>query len=271
MVKIITIDLDGTLFDYDKKISLENKKALAKAKEAGIKIVIATGRPLSGVMPTLKELGLTSKDDYVIIYNGAKVFNVGTGEIIFSSSITGKTVKELYHESLRLNVHFHAFRLNEELITDRHNPYTDVEATINHTPDILYDIDTIKDDELFLKAMLVDEDSNVTRVMKEINPKYYQEFSMLRSARIFLEFLNKNTDKGQALVAIAKHLNIPLSDTMAIGDAGNDMPMIEAAGIGVAMENAYPEVKKVANFITKSNLENGVAYAINKLLFEEKK
>ena len=119
--------------------------------------------------------------------------------------------------------------------------------------------------------MLVDEDSNVTRVMKEINPKYYQEFSMLRSARIFLEFLNKNTDKGQALVAIAKHLNIPLSDTMAIGDAGNDMPMIEAAGIGVAMENAYPEVKKVANFITKSNLENGVAYAINKLLFKEKK
>ena len=217
-------------------------------------------------MPTLKELGLTSNDDYVIIYNGAKVFNVGTGEIIFSSSINGKTIKELYHESLRLNVHFHAFRLNEELITDRHNPYTDVEATINHTPDILCDIDKIEDDELFLKAMLVDEDINVTRVMKEINPKYYTEYSMVRSARIFLEFLNKNTDKGKALVALANHLNIPLEDTMAIGDAGNDMPMIEVSGIGVAMENAYPEVKEVANFITKSNLCDGVAYAIEKFV-----
>ena len=260
MVKIITIDLDGTLFDYDKKISDINKKALQKAKEKGVKIVISTGRPLSGVMPTLKELGLTSNDDYVIIYNGAKVFNVGTGEIIFSSSINGKTIKELYHESLRLNVHFHAFRLNEELITDRHNPYTDVEATINHTPDILCDIDKIEDDELFLKAMLVDED------MKEINPKYYTEYSMVRSARIFLEFLNKNTDKGKALVALANHLNIPLEDTMAIGDAGNDMPMIEVSGIGVAMENAYPEVKEVANFITKSNLCDGVAYAIEKFV-----
>ena len=269
MIKIITIDLDGTLFDAKKNISKENKEALKLCHDMGIKIVISTGRPLSGVMPTLEELGLTTKDDYVIIYNGAKVFNVGTGETIFSSSIDGKVVKELYYESKRLGVHYHAFRINEELITVDHNPYTDVEATINHTIDHICDFETIQDDDLFIKAMLVDNEKNVTRVMKEVNPKYYQEYSMLRSSTIFLEFLNKNTDKGKALVALANHLNIPLKDTMAIGDAGNDLPMILASGIGVAMENAYPEVKEKADFITLDNEHSGVAYAINKLVLKK--
>lgn len=270
MIKIITIDLDGTLFDYNKKISEENKKALMKAKELGVKIVITTGRPLSGVMPTLKELNLTSDNDYVIIYNGAKVFNVGTGETIFNSSITGKTVKELYYESKRLCVHYHAFRINEELITVDHNPYTDVEATINHTKDYIYDFEKIEDDELFIKAMHVDSKDNVTRVMRDVNPKFYTEFSMVRSSEIFLEFLNKNTDKGKALIALANHLNIPLKNTMAIGDAGNDLPMIVTAGVGVAMENAYPEVKGKADFITLDNEHSGVAYAINKFILNQK-
>ena len=112
MIKIIAIDLDGTLFDNKKNISEENKIALKNAKDLGVKIVITTGRPFSGVKPVLDELELNSTLDYVIIYNGAKVFNIGTKEMIFSSSISGKTVKELYYESLRLNVHYHAFRLN---------------------------------------------------------------------------------------------------------------------------------------------------------------
>ena len=270
MVKIIAIDLDGTLFDDKKNISKENKIALKRAKDLGVKIVITTGRPYSGVKPVLDELELNSTSDYVIIYNGAKVFNIGTKEMIFSSSITGKTVKELYYESIRLNVHYHAFRLNEELITKDHNPYTDVEATINHTKDYIYDFTKIKDDEAFIKAMLVDNKENVSRVMRDINPKYKEEFSMVRSSDIFLEFLNKNTNKGMALEALAKNLNVKRDEVMAIGDQDNDKSMILYAGIGVAMENACEEVKKCANFITLDNESSGVAYAINKFVLGEK-
>lgn len=270
MYKIVAIDLDGTLFDEKKNISKENKEAIKKAKELGVKIVITTGRPLKGVMPTLEELGLTTSLDYAIIYNGAKVFNVGTNEVIFSSSINGVEVKDLYHEAKRLNTHFHAFRLNEELITVDKNPYTDIEANINHLEDHVFDFEKIKDDDLFIKAMMVNDNLNVTRVMNEVNPIFKEKHSMVRSSQYFLEFLNKETDKGKALIALAKHLNVNIKDTIAIGDQGNDLPMILAAGCGVSMENGSPEVKKQANFITLDNESSGVAYAINKLILEKK-
>lgn len=269
MIKLVTIDLDGTLFDKNKVISNENKLAIKEAKDLGCIIVIATGRPISGVTPVLEELGLTSDNDYVIVYNGAKIFNVGTNEIIFSSTIDGKIVKELYNESLKLGVHFHAFRKNEELITPKHNPYTDVESRINHVEDKLFDFTTINDNDEFLKAMMVDSDENITRIIPLVDKKYTNNYSMVRSSKIFLEFLNKNTHKGHALEALAKHLNIDIKDTMAIGDAGNDLPMIKSAGIGVAMENAFPEIKEFAKYITLDNEHSGVAHAINKYVLNK--
>ena len=269
MFKIVAIDLDGTLFDNKKNISEENKEAIKKAKELGVKIVVTTGRPLSGVMPTLKELGLTTNEDYAIIYNGAKVFNVGTNEVIFSSSMNGRDVKDLFNEAMNLKTHFHAFRMNEELITHDKNPYTDIEASINHIEDHLFDFTKLNDTDLFIKAMMVDSEENVTRVMNEVNPDFATKYSMVRSSPIFLEFLNKSTDKGKALIALAKYLNIDITDTIAIGDQGNDLPMILVAGCGIAMENASEEVKSKANFVTLDNESSGVAYAINKLILEK--
>ena len=118
------------------------------------------------------------------------------------------------------------------------------------------------------KAM-VSSDENVTRIIPITKEIYGNDYSVLRSAKIFLEFLNKNTDKGQALLGLAKYLNIKVDETMAIGDAGNDIPMIKMAGIGVAMGNSFPEVKECADFITLSNLNDGVSYAINKFVFGE--
>ena len=135
---MITIDLDGTLFDNDKVVSKENLEAIKYAKEKGCYVVIATGRPYDGVKKLLDELNLNTEHDYVITYNGGKILNAKTKEIIFSSTIDGIFVKELYQESLKQNVDIHAFRANEELITPKHNPYTDVEATINHIDDSIF-------------------------------------------------------------------------------------------------------------------------------------
>ena len=267
MIKIVTIDLDGTLFDKDKNITWDNKLAIAKCHDLGVKIVIATGRPISGVMPVLEELGLTTSSDYAIIYNGSQIINVGTGEIISQSTITGDVVKELYNESIRLGVNIHAFREDGTLITPKLNPYTNVEATINHLNTQVFDFNDIKDNDKFIKCMLVDSDENITRIMTEVNEKYYKEYSMVRSSKIFLEFLKKGIEKGMALKSIASYLNVKLEDTMAIGDAGNDISMIKAAGVGVAMKNAFPEVLKVADYITENDNNNsGVAEALNKFI-----
>ena len=269
MIKLVTIDLDGTLFDKNKNISLKNKEAIKKARQKGCKIVIATGRPIAGVKPVLEQLEMNTKDDYVIVYNGAKVYNVATNETIFSSTISGKDVKELYYESKRLASHYHAFKENEELITAMQNPYTDVECRINKIKAIDVNFDDIADDEKFLKTMLVCDEKTLDNAMININPKIKENYSMVRSADIFLEFLNKNSHKGHALRALAKYLNIDLSETMAIGDAGNDLPMIEIAGIGVAMANSFDYVKEAADYLTLSNEEDGVAHAIEKFVLED--
>ncbi len=262
MIKLCAIDLDGTLFDEKKQISKENKQAIVEAKNKGCRIVIATGRPYHGVYPILKELQLLSNDDYVICYNGAKVFNTGTQELIYSSTIKGTDVKALYKEAQRLNTYFHAFRKNEELITDQHNPYTDVEVHINHIEDHIVSFSSLKDEDEFLKCMMVDKKEKLDRAFFHLDEDYKNQYCVVRSATIFLEFLNRNTNKGSALEALSQYLNIPMTQTMAIGDAGNDLAMIEKAGIGVAMENSFEEVKKVANYITTSNEASGVAKAL---------
>ena len=109
---------------------------------------------------------------------------------------------------------------------------------------------------------MVDSDENITRIIPLIDKSITDNYSMVRSSKIFLEFLNKNTHKGHALEALSKYLKIDIKDTMAIGDAGNDLPMILCAGLGVAMENSFPEIKKQADVVTSSNLESGVAKAI---------
>ena len=268
MIKLVAIDLDGTLFDDVKNISKENKEAIKKCHELGIKIIIATGRPSKGVLPVLEELGLTTNDDYAIIYNGARIINVGKMETISSSNVDGKLVKKLFNESKRLNVNIHAFRNTEELITPKHNPYTDVEAKINHVEDHLFDFNLLNDDDIFIKAMLVDSEENIDRIMNLVDQYFKDNYSVNRSSKIFLEFLNKKSDKGKALIELAKYLNIDIKDTMAIGDAGNDLPMIISSGFGVAMANSKDEIKNKADFVTKSNLESGVAYAINKYVLK---
>jgi len=270
MIKLVTIDLDGTLFDNNKKISIENRNAIKKARELGCKIVIATGRPIAGVLPVLEELEINTIDDYVIVYNGAKVYNVSTKEIVFSSTISGQEVKELFKESKRLNSNFHAFKVDEELITDVHNPYTNVECRINKIEDKIVIFDEIADNEKFLKAMMVSDEKTLDAAMKNIQEKFKNNLTMVRSDKIFLEFLNKKSNKGLALEAIANYLNIDIKETMAIGDAGNDLPMIKIAGIGVAMANSFDYVKTEADYITLSNENNGVAYAIEKFVIKEK-
>lgn len=267
MVKIIAIDLDGTLFDKDKIISNENKKAITYAKEKGIYVVICTGRPYNGVIPVLEQLNLNTKDDYVICYNGAKVLNVGNNELIYTSTLSGSDVKSLHSEAVRLNSFFHAFKENEDLICTKQNPYTDVEKRINKIEATEIDFTTIDDNESFLKAMMICDKDTLDNATKHINPIYPNNYSMVRSANIFLEFLNKKTDKGLALVELSKHLNISMDEVMGIGDAGNDLSMIVKSGIGVCMANGYDYVKEQANYITKNDNNNsGVAEAIYKFV-----
>ena len=265
MIKICTIDLDGTLFDKNKNISNENIIAIKKAKELGCKIVIASGRPFCGVKPVLEKLGLTTTDDYVICYNGAKILNVGLNKEIYLSSLDHNDLLKIYEQSMLFNSYCHAFRKDEALLCSKPNPYTDVEMRINKIEAKYVDFKSLTPD-LYLKVMIVDNKERLDFIENNIDSNIITTYSMVRSSDIFLEFLNKKTDKGLALERLANYLNVNMTDTMAIGDAGNDLNMIIKAGTGVAMANAFDYVKKAANFITLDNESSGVSYAITKFI-----
>lgn len=267
MYKIIALDMDGTLLNSQKQITPRTKQAIALAKEQGVRVVLASGRPIDGMRSKLEELELTSDQDYVLHYNGSMVQNVATGEVIYKQIIDGKAAKTIAKLAAELGVNTHAFSQIHGLITPRVSEFTELESKINDGLKITeMDFSELEDDHPIIKTMIVAEPSLLSEAIKKIPAHLHQEFTVVQSAPHFLEFLNTQSNKGVGVKAIADHLGVPASQVMCMGDAENDHHMIEYAGMGIAMANAMEDTKRIADYITLSNDEDGVAAAIEKFV-----
>ncbi len=266
MYKIIAIDIDGTLLNKKKEITAINKEAIKEAQALGIKVVIATGRPYLGFQHVIKELGLDNTDTYVICFNGGIIYHLLTNEIVYKSTILGKDIKRLYKESLDLNINIHAFKSNQELIAPKQSEFTDLEKNLNKIDVTYTDFNLIDDNDEFIKVMLIDPEEIVDATIPKLDKYWKENFSVVRSAKVFLEFLNLEAQKGVALRTLANMLNVDIKDTASLGDNENDLSMIIEAGLGIAMENAVDIVKENANMITASNEDSGVGLAIKKII-----
>ena len=267
MYKLIAVDMDGTLLREDKTISEETIRAINRANAKGIKVVLATGRPLEGIERYLKELNLVYKEDYALTYNGAIVQNALTKEVISENLIKGSDLKNLYKLSKELKINIHAFDKNG-CITPVMSKYTELEGTINKINVRLVDFNAIKEEEDIIKVMMVEEPEKLEETIAKLPKELYDRYTIVRSAPYFLEFLNKQSNKGEGVRILAQYLGIKQEEVICVGDAGNDVHMIKYAGLGVAMGNAFDEVKEIADFITKTNEEDGVAHVINKFIIK---
>lgn len=266
MYKIIALDMDGTLLDDNKKITEENKKALMRAKDKGVKVVLSSGRPKDGLIKFLNELELMQDNEYVLSYNGCLVQEAKSGKILHEVGLKGTDLHYIYTLSREFNVNIHAFSEKHGLITPKMSKYTEVEASLNGIEATIIDFFDIPDDENIIKIMLVDEEEILDEAISRLPKEAYDKYNIVKSTPYFLEIINKNGNKGEGLKALADHLGVKREEVMAFGDASNDREMIEYAGLGVAMENAMEEIKEVADYITCSNNENGVAKVINKFI-----
>ncbi|MGL4345673.1 MAG: sugar-phosphatase [Cellulosilyticaceae bacterium] len=267
MYKLIALDMDGTLLREDKTISDRTKEAIEKARMQGAKVVLATGRPIDGVRAYLEELGLTTEGDYVISYNGALVENVGTKEVISHVLVNGADVRYLYHIAKELGVHIHALS-HEGCVTPQISRYSELESEINGIGLVVKDFETFDVNEELPKIMMIDEPALLEEAIKKLPAEVYEKYTVVRSAPFFLEFLNPKVNKGEGVRALAEKLGIDPSEVICVGDAGNDKHMIEYAGLGVAMGNAFEEIKAIADFVTKSNEDDGVAYVIEEFMLK---
>lgn len=265
MYKLVAVDMDGTLLNKDSIISEENRRAIEKARSLGVKVVIASGRPLKGLYRYLKELNMISEDDYVVAFNGALVQNVKTGEVLYEASMSNEDLDYLYSLSQNLNVNIHILT-QDKCLTPKMNKYSKLEADLNNIPLEIDDFNSLNPSDKIIKIMMIDDPEILDRVIRELPSDIYDKYTVVRSMPFFLEFLGKETNKGSGVEALAKHLEISKEQIICMGDAGNDVHMIEFAGLGVAMGNAFPEVKEIADYVTKTNDEHGVAHVIEKFI-----
>ncbi|MGY3766371.1 sugar-phosphatase [Vagococcus vulneris] len=262
-IKLVAIDIDGTLLNSEKKITPEVKAAIKKATDAGVNIVIATGRPTIGIQAIINDLDLKNKHSYSITYNGAVVKNTGTKEIVLKHAMTHDDYIELEYLSRKLGVHFHVQDFNRMYTANRNiSPYTINEASITGIPLSYHAPDEMTPEIEIIKTMMIDEPAILDNAIKQIPKEYYSRYTIVKSDKFYLEILNKEASKGGAVFELADKLGIARNEIMAIGDNENDLSMIEAAGIGVAMGNAVPSVKEAADRETKTNDEHGVAFAL---------
>ncbi|GAB6167831.1 sugar-phosphatase [Clostridium carnis] len=266
MYKLVAIDMDGTLLREDKSVSERTKKAIQAAKDKGVTVVLATGRPIEGVLRYLEELNMLGEEDYVLSYNGSLVQKTKTKEIVSKVTLKGSDLHYLKDLSDKLGVNIHAFWEKKGLITPKNSKYTKVEAEINNIKVTEIDFSTISNDENMIKIMMIDEPEVLGPAIEKLPKEVYDKYTVVKSTPYFLEFLNSSANKGTGVELLAKHLGIKREEIITFGDAGNDIHMIEYAGLGVAMENAFDEVKEIADYITDSNENDGVATAIEKFI-----
>lgn len=267
-IQLIAIDIDGTLVTPDGLVSPKVAQTLAIAKSKQIKVVLCTGRPLPGVLSLLDELGLQEEGDHAITYNGALVQQTSDGKILAHHTMDHAAFLEVENMSRKLGLHSHAVNDRGIYTTNKDISYYSIRESFLTTIPLKYRAAEEMDKEMLIsKMMFIDDPALIENSLPQIPAAFKEKYTLLRSEPFFLEVLNKAASKGQALRDLATSFQIPREQVMAIGDNGNDLDMIQYAGIGVAMGNASPAVKEISDYVTDTNVHDGVATAIEKFAF----
>ncbi|GEN95064.1 sugar-phosphatase [Pediococcus ethanolidurans] len=265
-IKLVAIDLDGTLLTDEKQITDKTVTVIKQASQKGVKIVLCTGRPLTGVAEHLKKLGLAGSDQYVITYNGALVQTI-EGHTIIRHTLNYNDYTDLEALSRKLRSHFHVETENHIYTANKNlSPYTIGESFYVRMGIRYRAVSEMPTSLKIPKGMFIDPPEKITALRHKIPQTFLDNYYFVQSEPYFLEVLNKSASKGHALRDLAKRLKLKPENLMAIGDQGNDLSMLKVAGTPVAMANAISEAKQLATFITASNEEDGVAKAIQKFV-----
>ncbi|MBN2933393.1 Cof-type HAD-IIB family hydrolase [Limosilactobacillus fermentum] len=267
-IKLIAIDIDGTLINDQLEITEKTKETLQKATAQGIKVVLCTGRPMTGVHKYLDQLGINNlADQYVISFNGA-LAQTTSGQVISQFTLPFEKLVDLSAVALKADVHLLAetadamYVLNQDI-----SSYAVYESSLVSLPITYKSIDqlnTIKNDLVISKLMITDEPAAIDGFSAKLTAPIKRAFNIVRSEPYYLEFVNPSASKGAALASLGQELGVARTEMMAIGNAQNDESMITYAGIGVAMSNSIPSTIQLADELVADNNHDGVAEAVEK-------
>lgn len=264
-MKLIALDLDGTLLNSDKAVSAQNSAALSLAAEQGHVIVPATGRALRAIPEQVMSLPFLH---YAITINGAKISNIRTGETLLRAELPLDTCLRLLDFAGRYDAMYDCY-WDDTGWVDRaflervryYNADEEVVTLLRRTRTPVEDLKAFvrANDQPVQKVQLCFRDMAERETAREEIAAAFPDVLVTSSFRNNLELNAADADKGRALLALAQRLGIPTEDTVAFGDSSNDLRMLCAAGTSVAMGNAAPDVRAVCDYVTDTNDRDGVA------------
>ncbi len=287
MYKIVAVDLDGTMLNKYGVVTENTKKAIEKTIENGADVIIASGRPIDSIKAIAKEIG---SNNYFIAGNGALVYDIKNDKIIYEKYMSKQKVLQIIkiceENSINYNVYtdktilatalkYNVLYYHKENLKKEESKKTNINIV-----DDMYEYVKNMNEEKFLKVTICDDNktvfNSILRKVKQVEEIEVLDVSHMSRKMIkqgtedipieyyYTEISLENVDKWNAIEFLIEKLQIDSQDVMAIGDNINDKKMIENAGLGVAMEGSTPVVTSIADVITKSNNEEGVAKILQK-------
>lgn len=271
--EIIAVDIDGTLTNDDKIITPRTKKALLEVQKAGKKVVIASGRHPYGVIPYAKELELQKYGGYLLCFNGGRVVRASDKgfETIYSKNLDLNFVPQVCDLLKDSNITVNTYQGDTIVADQKTNAYSHVEPDILKMPFQQVDDFVRYVDFPINKLLLAGEPEELDRHEKVLASYFDGVLDVFKSAPFFLEVVPLGVSKGASLHPLLETLGLQRENLIACGDSYNDITMLGYAGLGVAMENAEEDVKTVADYITKSNNEDGIGFVAEKFMLSDEK
>lgn len=273
MTKILFTDIDGTLLDDHKQIPDRNRSAIEELIRQGHKIVLTTGRALSGTLGQAQKLGLTFDGCYIIAFNGAEIYDTFRRETIYKNRIPLDVVSRIFSICEEQKVHIqtyddtHVLAREENAYLARYCREICCEARI--IPDLPA---SLKEEPSKLLLLSYDDHERLYELQRMILEAEGDTVDAFFSSKGLLEVVLKGTSKGAAIRRLCQFLDIPMECSVGAGDGINDIPLIQTAFVGAAMKNAVPEAKQEADYITESdNNAGGLAEIIEKFILNKQK
>lgn len=265
MIKLLATDLDGTLLPTGTEVSAENIEAARMAAEAGCVVTIATGRMYKAAFPVAKNLGI---DVPIITYNGALIKTVG-GKTLYASYLAPELIREFVDFMEERHWYMQSYA-GDELYFNEHDRfarrYEEMQQVTGHA--VGWQGLREKTGEVCKLLSISDTSEETDYKLKALREHFKGRASVVRSSAHYAEFVNPGVSKAEGVKKLAEILGADISETMAIGDGENDISMLKAVGVPVAMGNAVPEVKEICKYQTGNCEENGWAQAVRKYVLQ---
>lgn len=262
--KILALDIDGTLTTSDKVMTPETVSAVIALQKKGINVVIASGRSEYGFRHIAEELEFGTYGSYVMSFNGGRIMNYATGEIVYDNPLALSYLEEIYDIACKYNLGIIGYEDGCLVSGNGIDEYQEYDAwackmelkEVNNFPEYFH--------KPFNKCLLTGEPDRLRNALPAIKEQLKDRLNVFMSEEFFIEVLPYGVHKAVALERLAHSLKCTREDIVCCGDGMNDLTMIEYAGLGVAMGNACAEVKERADYVTASNDDNGVLKVIEK-------